>query len=266
MATPSDFGELIQLPNGERLYYRDPDHSYWRCNEDASRGRRLTNVSTIVQNYSGSPDGLMNWAARMALEGVVLGFQDEPIPHSLDSLHERLDDLELTWKHLRDQAGERGDLAHEWLEALAGARDYPSMEDASDTEKAIIAGINDWWDRNQPDVLQAEQIVYSGAFGYAGRFDLRFRRGDKIVLLDLKTSAYIAVRYAVQLVGYDLAAHECGIGRSDELVILRVTADDGPQEFVSEATDEDFVKALMQYRRGNELQRGLLRQRDHAHA
>jgi hypothetical protein len=262
MATPSEFGELVELPLGERIYYRDSDHSYWVCKDDASRGRRLPSVSTLVNSFSGNPDGLMNWASRLTLEGVVLGFQDETIPHSLDSLYERLTDLELSWKHLRDQAGARGSLAHEWLEALAGKRDYPSMADASDAEKVIVAGLNEWWDRNQPEVLQCEQVVFSPGLGYAGRFDLRFKRDGEIVLLDLKTSSYIAVKFMVQLVGYDIAAHDCGIGRSDKLVILQVTEDDGPREIASQATDEDFIGALNQYRRGNELQREITKERN----
>ena len=247
--------DLITLPNGQRLWYSHEGHRYHACKADGSKGPRLPSVSTLVSPYDAHADPLMRWAAGLTLEGVCQAFHGESVPDTKSVLADRLEEQELTYEHLRQQAADRGNIVHDYLEALAKDADYPDLADASDTETAMVDALRRWWDRTEPQVLQAEQFVLSERFMYAGRFDLRFTRpgSPKPYLMDLKTSNYISPKFMVQLAGYDLAAASSGVGRSVRKFILQVKPDGNWYEHDSYAHDEDFLSAYRIYKRGKEL-------------
>lgn len=269
-----EYGELHTFDNGS-IYYRDEDHSYWLAKEDGARGKRLASVSTLVGPYSGDPEFLMRWAATLTLEGVATLFKGERVPDTADALLERLVAQEMSFTHLRNQAADRGTLVHEHHEAMAGIRHFPSLDDASDRELAMVEAVTDWWGQRQPEVLQAEQVVFSSKHRYAGRFDLRCEIDARVGLCDLKTSGRIYPKYFVQLQGYECAAKECGIGGSDYQFILQVNEDGGWREILCDSDfigtvdnkgqekiyevappgPEDFLRAVEIYRQSTELQK-----------
>ena len=270
----SEFGELIELPNGTRLYYRDEDHSYWRCKPDGGRSTRLTGVTTVIKPLDFRPDNLMRWAARtngigiarLVSDGLTM---DDPEAmreallwlNSAESIWATLEQKKLTYENVRDEAATIGTNVHRLsFAALARGEAVPSYDDMTEAERKFAAGVVKFWLDHSPEALQIEQIVCDPELGIAGRFDLRGRLSEcnddlcpcatGISLVDAKTgSGYISTAAHAQLALYDYAATACGIGGSDNLYILKLS-DQGDYELLeAQATDEDALVALDCYRR-----------------
>lgn len=251
-----DGNELIKLPSGARLYYQDDNHSYWRCNPNGKRGRRLSGVSTVVKPLDFRPDNLMNWAVRLAYEGVSRAFAGEQVPDDPHKLRVRLTELRLNWESIRDDAATRGTNVHErMLHALALGGDIPSLDDLEPHERGYGQAVMKFWMDTRPNVLQAEQVVLSDELGVAGRFDLRaeIKELPGTTLLDAKTSAWIGATAHAQIAGYDQLAEECGIGESTHLRILQLR-DDGTYALIPCFSDRStFVDALKTYRNSGQI-------------
>lgn len=265
--------ERHEMPNGFVIYYRDSDHAYW-TGYDAAKGTcsgRTPGISTVSKNDGDTNnDPLLNWAVRLAYEGVANRAADELAdPETTrrtlawlnkgDSVEQALKDAGQLWHQVRDAKGKVGGLSHGVLETLArGAA--PILRTGYDHAAA------DWWAKRQPEVLDSERVVYSAEHGFAGRFDLRvIPRGEvvgphalpdlvgKRVLGDAKTSGFISNSFHVQAGGYELAARECGIGGSDIRVILQLREDGTWHEWEGHGEAGDFLAALDTYTRGKRI-------------
>lgn len=216
--------QRFEMPNGSVVFYRDKSHSYWQSydpKKDTCSGRVGGASSIAKHDGDTSADGLMGWAAGLTCEGIAREIVRSRSLHWLGSKEDIQDWLKrqkLTWRDLRDEAGDRGTQAHNVWEALAEG-DTPVLETMYDH------GAFKWWGFAQPEVVHAEQVVFSELHGYAGRFDLLAWIDDELTLCDLKTSKYISNSYAVQLNLYSLAMKECGFPRPSKLLIVQVTAE-----------------------------------------
>jgi hypothetical protein len=263
---------LIELPNGECIFYDDANHSYWRArqayenNGDSprvpvwKRSTRLTGASTLCKPYSYDSGRLLAWKERVTCEGVatLLDGHEGPTPDWLydgDVIRARLKEYGQDADSVRDRKADVGTRAHGVLEALAAGED-PSAQDGYG--QAVI----NWWRERKPFVLNCEQFVYSATHGYAGRFDLRCsipqrESGSHILtyLIDLKTSGWIAPSMHVQLALYELAAKECGVGETHVQHILQVKDDGTYREVPCRATEEDALSAIAVYRGAGRIER-----------
>lgn len=249
-----------EMPNGSEVFFRASDHAYWReANLETGKcSGRLPGVSTLVKPLDWRPDNLMTWASKRTLDGLVElvhGHDGWPDFADGDACYEALNDASLTWRHLRDKAGDRGSAAHDVLEALAEGRPYQQILDRAQAhEKGYCDAVIAWWDHRAPRPINSEQVIFSAEHGYAGRFDLRCEVNGRIWLVDLKTSKYIGTAYHAQLAGYDLAATECGIGPSDELYVLKVNDEGEFEEVRGCARPDDFLAAMDIYRRAGQIE------------
>ena len=203
-------GHLIEMPNGDRLFFDDsldeegePKHDYYAArpakllkdgvtfakpdrdrNVDGwCRSKRLTGVTSVVKPLDFRPDKLMGWAVRLTLEGVAelastaIAADDEHLESWMctgEVLAQALQDAGLTWQQIRDQRGVVGTNVHErTLQALASGEAVPDYEGLTEEEKGYSAGIVQFWLDHAPKVHQVEQVVYLARLGVAGRFDLR---------------------------------------------------------------------------------------------
>lgn len=251
----TDLGELIELPNGTRLYYVDADHAYWRCKDDGGRGKRLTGISTVSGPFDFRPDGLLAWVERLTLEGVARAFAGREVPSDPHVLRANLQSSGLRWEQLRDEAADRGTSVHmEILHALAAGDDVPPLDRLPEEHRGYGQAIMAWWVDREPEVLQAEQVVLSDEHGFAGRLDLRCRvhRGvlaPELWVVDAKTGGFIPTKAHAQLAGYDLGATLSGLGEAaDRLVILQLREDGTYRELTAHATHKDFLNGLAVYR------------------
>jgi hypothetical protein len=264
-----DYGpfERIDLPK-TTVFYRDPDHSYWTgCKQKTVKGKltwsgsgRLTGVTTVIQPWDFRPDSLMRWVERLTLEGVVRGFEGQTIPRDPHVLRQLLENKELRWEQIRDEAGKSGTNVHEKVfHALAHGEEIPSLADVAEAERKKAQGVLKWWSLREPEVLQAEQVVCSPEHGFAGRLDLRARIKDPlrpgIGIVDLKTGGFISNKAIVQPAGYDLGCLHSGLADepADWYLILQVDDDGNFREIWSPATHADFLDSLRIYRRAAEL-------------
>lgn len=254
--------ERHELPNGSVVFYKDADHSYW-TGHDERTGKcsgRIPGISTVAKNDGDTnSDNLLNWSARLTCEGVAreaslgLSLDDAEDIHTAlgwlqtgESVEAALQAEKLTWRDLRNEKGRTGNVTHGVLEALAQGAD-PILRTGYD--HAVVS----WWEEQQPEPLNVEQVVYSQEHGFAGRFDLRAAFDGDTALIDLKTSGFISNAYHVQLAGYELAARECGVGASDERLILQVREDGTWTEWTGHAAPDDFLTALQTYAMGKRI-------------
>lgn len=183
-----------------------------------------------------------------------------------DLLVEQLKLQRLTTNHVVKGAGDRGQSAHDALEAWAvtgelpepGRYPPPEQEYVRATRKLCEALHGRWETRG------AEVIVGSLEHGYAGRYDLRGRITEDVTVVrqalrkdgsaplkgggkrmiipagtrllgDLKTSKRVYSEHLLQLVAYEYASVECGYEETDLRAVLHVTAF-GEYEFVPVST------------------------------
>lgn len=198
---------------------------------------------------------------------------------SRESIQRELRRYGLTYGDVRDQAADRGTNTHmHALHALAAGKRVPDYHALSEEEQGYAQGVVAFWLDHDPEPLQAEQVVMDAGLGVAGRFDLRCEIGRRcgrpgcpcagvrrvvgeieayaggevdpsVVLLDCKTSGFIALKMHVQLAGYEHCARVSGFGFSEAQWILQVDEGGGYALIPSCAATGDFVAVADVYRR-----------------
>jgi hypothetical protein len=172
-----------------------------------------------------------------------------------DRISARLRAEKLTWKDVRDQMAEWGTNVHELTFLALAAGKEPSLAHLSEAERGFGRAVFKWWRARNPVPLAAEHVTVSHSRRFGGRFDLLCEFDGARVLVDAKTRTSGKVRRSdhVQLVGYDLANRDCGIGGADKLLALILQPDGTYLESWSTATEADFNCALNAYRAGKSL-------------
>lgn len=130
----------------------------------------------------------------------------------------------------------RGDLKFDtpeeekdWLEKAAG-----EIVQAN----AALSQFIQWWDQNKPELLRAEDLVYSRKNQFCGTYDAYLNIAGRRVRADWKTSNASSSSQAaapqgvyydffVQLGGYEAAAQEMGEEPSDDLLVVSARKDGG---------------------------------------
>lgn len=157
----------------------------------------LPSVTSIIHRNLAAP-ALVPWAYRQTVESVEILLEawskSEEDPSSVfdptfyeDDLDALLTEARLRPEDIRDEAAERGQAAHAWLERhAAGMEDHPTMRHIGPNLYEV--GVTDWWNEKKPLVYASEKLLISLRYQYAGTVDLIWvdKRG-KVVLTDLKT-------------------------------------------------------------------------------
>lgn len=280
-AAIEDLGELTELPNGLRLYYRDRDHSYWRCNDDLSRGKRYTGVTTVIKPIDFDPERLLKWAAKLNTIGVARRVEsaleteypiDDPetLRASLDWLlsedPERIwAELErhgLTYEDIREERATLGTNIHEIvLGSLARGEPTPDFSALTSEEEGYAHAVIDFWLDHNPAVLEVEQIVADEELGVAGRYDVTASFGEcddalcpchggsgSIGLIDCKTGSFVAEREHCQVALYAHLRERAGLGAVEWTGLLHVGANGRYRLWTGNAALEEALSAVETYR------------------
>lgn len=241
------------LPNGSVIEYwgeigEDGEPQQRRYLVD---GRRLPSVSTVAKYLDADPTGLLYWASGLTCEGVAqLAQQSGSINwiNSADSIKAALREAELTWKHVRDQAAQRGTDVHERIfAALSDRRTLPDLSSLSDDDRGFGQAAIRWWNDRGPRPILAEQMTAGD--GFVGRFDLLAEVDGGLTLIDAKTRAKPTDRISdhVQLAGYAEALEASGQPVPARTLILILMPDGEYREVEGQGAANDWYAALSAY-------------------
>ena len=111
------------------------------------------------------------------------------------------------------KAGKEGTQVHEAAEALVLGKEVNWMDDYGNAKYSqvvweMILKFYDFWSTYKPELISAEEFVYSDEFKYAGTADLLVKMDGETWLLDIKTSNNLHRSYNLQLAAYAKAIEE----------------------------------------------------------
>lgn len=215
----------VELPDGQRVLYRDGNHTYRRVTDSGSSP--LKSVSSLVSRVDGGhSDGLCEWAWRLGTEGVH-------------------------WKEARDSKAGLGTSVHAALEALVQGT-VPDLADFDESARGYVTAICSWWLSDQPELVDQEFIVAHPELDYAGRVDLLCEINGERWLVDLKTSNKLSPKFHCQMGLYAMAMDACGFGRPDRLAVLHALPD-GEFVFVESMVRDEHVALIPRCVQGLDL-------------
>jgi len=176
---------------------------------------RLPSVTSIIKAcMGGSGPGMAWWGYKLGMKALV-DHLDVVFP-SEDELYDTIKKSRFNPNAQRDEAEDRGNKAHEYLEYLAMEAPAPGDPQFYDVTSEYEKGVFKWWQDHMPgwEVTACEIPVYSLKHAYAGTVDLVRRHigNGTYQVLDLKTHKGDA-RFEdhVQVAAYDLALREMGV-------------------------------------------------------
>ena len=111
------------------------------------------------------------------------------------------------------RAGKEGTQVHEAAEKLVLGEEISWMDDFGNAKYSqivweMILKFAEFWKTYKPELISAEDFVWSDKYKYAGTADLVCKMNDEVWLLDLKTSNSIHKSYDLQLASYAKALEE----------------------------------------------------------
>lgn len=170
--------------------------------------------------------GLLNkpaltfWAANMGRD-FLLGHLRQGSEITEDLI------IEAAKQHTLKKAQEAtsGTLVHEWAEMYIKGLN-PAMPDDNRVINGVVAFL-DWVKEYKVKFIASEQIIYSKINDFVGLADAIAKIGNKVYLIDFKTSSSIYSEYFIQTAAY-LKADEEECGRKyDGVKIVRFSKDTG---------------------------------------
>lgn len=223
----------------------------------------VISVTSALKSYP--KPFLIPWAVKMTAERAVdkYGFLGSMIQESgpKDALKWLKD---ARWAETSAKA-DRGTIVHAAVEAYMGGREMTdgaiktALDEArvpagiAKATKAMVGGVMEFLDDEEPEVYWSESTVYSRVHGYAGTADLigKMRIGGSLqpVVIDVKTSKSIYDEVGLQLCAYAKADF---VGQDDGTeapltpdgepichgVVVRPKADGGYEKAVFTLSDD----------------------------
>ena len=111
------------------------------------------------------------------------------------------------------RAGKEGTQVHEACEKLILGEEVSWMDDYGNAKYSqivweMILKFHEFWTTHKPELISAEEFVWSDKHKYAGTADIVCKMNGEIWLLDIKTSNSIHKSYDLQLASYAKALGE----------------------------------------------------------
>ena len=248
--------ERCELPNGEVVFYRDGNHSYW-TGYDEQTGKcsgRMAGISTVAKALDHNPDPLVTWGSKLTSEGICELLAPLPPEHMAslidrggDYLHSELRDAKLDWRSMRDKRADEGTAVHESIFAALGRGERPNLADLSDEERGYGQAAFRFWADTRPKAIAVEQVVSIPELNVAGRFDLLAKVDGQTILYDAKTSKRDYLSHHVQLGGYAWGCEASGFEAPDRLGIVLLRPDGSYEVVWGVAGQVDFATAYSAY-------------------
>jgi hypothetical protein len=198
---------LIQSQhNGHYLTFDDVEHSY------TLDGKLIPGVTTSnKQGYPASPH-LMTWMIKQGAWYTIERLKECPeqvsrLPNYL--LDEIAKKSTTASKKKAKEAADIGSIVHDYTEAWVGLNHHKTSVldlsiQAHPEEKTInlcLREMKKWHAESSYEEVDAEQIIASVEYQYAGKYDSLVKKGSKIILVDYKTSNGIYAEHKIQVGG-----------------------------------------------------------------
>ena len=210
---------------GSRYYTVDGDGN-------VNPTKRFESVTTIT-NVLDKP-ALVSWAESMGIKAMGELIKDwcsspQSITYPLQRLEEQLPMLmiqaEGASRRKKEDAGDIGTETHALIEQYldGGKPNIPAHLDQ------VMDNFKSWWDGSNLAIVDAEVMVYSATYGYAGTIDFIARdilTGERWIL-DWKTSNGLYKETTLQLAAYGVADTEMhdAVGTFPRLMAVRLGKD-----------------------------------------
>jgi len=203
------------------------------------------------------------------LKGTMFGDDRKLVNVNDDELYAIADSANRNWQRRQKKGADIGSVVHDAIEhhvrksdgqkieELDIAKTYRELIETSDYEtqadkNAAIAKIDEeiemaemaygkfveWWVKEQPDLVGAEELIYSKRFHVGGTFDGLIRMNGKLILADWKTSKSstskeaampegINYQYFIQSAIYAMGWEEMGNEPIEDILIVSCRKDGG---------------------------------------
>ena len=111
------------------------------------------------------------------------------------------------------KAGKQGTQVHEACEKLILGEEVSWMDDYGNAKYSqivweMILKFHEFWNTHKPELISAEEFVWSDEHRYAGTADIVCKMNGEVWLIDIKTSNSIHKSYDLQLASYAKALEE----------------------------------------------------------
>ncbi|MFE7624258.1 PD-(D/E)XK nuclease family protein [Streptomyces sp. NPDC057509] len=182
---------MSTIKRGGSRFYVNPDDSRIK----------VPGVTSIIDQLP--KDFLKYWAVKLTAEACVDN-RDVWIPLAERDPKGAIDYLKGVHRRVSGDAADIGSAAHTLFERLIRGEVVHDRHVHVDV-KPHVRWFREWLEEMQPELVYAEETVWSDAHAYAGSFDLIAKVGGELVMIDFKTSKAVYDSVALQLAAYRYA-------------------------------------------------------------
>ena len=220
-------------------FQREPYHKFLI---DGNWVPSVTSITKIVDKSA----ALVPWAVRLAKEYLIDKLVNNKVKIGHDELLGIIEQACLQHKIKKEAAADAGTLVHQWVEDFTTGKN-PKMPTDPKVKNGVVAFLG-WADSLKIKFLEAEKVIYSRKYNFAGVCDAIAQIGKDLVLLDYKTSSGVYPEMWLQVAAYQLAYTEETGKEIKYRVIARFDKMDGSFEHVElndyKADRDAFLAAL----------------------
>jgi hypothetical protein len=174
--------ELIEkdIYNGKYHVVHNPDAkgSQPRYVVNGTKPKGVTTIlgAVLAKDFVG-------WALDCMEEAIIGRFIGESMEVTRDEITEAKGES----SRRRDTGGSTGTIVHGLVEKYLRGEEVPMSKVSKEAQSAFIAFIK-WFDTQNAEILNIEDVVYSPSYEYAGTYDCLLKLNGKVYLCDLKTT------------------------------------------------------------------------------
>ena len=217
----------------EKITFDEDKHIFYD-----GKGEKLLSVTaaTGVIDKSGA---LMGWAVKM----MGLYLLDQKLKGNKIITEGLINEAKREYRRLKTEAADIGTEIHEWVSDWI-LKKNPEMPDNEKVVNGIMAFLK-FQKEHKFKWIESERYIFSKKYRYAGILDSIAKEGNKLILVDFKSSNGIYDSMRFQVSGYKIAWEEETGKKIDERMILRFGKNDGEFEIKRLDNDAKDKKAFL---------------------